>query len=68
MFVCYLCRSAPDAVTGDSEAMEGFPVKITEAVCLGTSLALSGICYYLYRKSRSTVDKLDVSCEYCVMN
>ncbi|XP_039999911.1 mitochondrial ubiquitin ligase activator of nfkb 1-A [Xiphias gladius] len=39
--------------------MDGFPVRITEAVCLGTSLALSGICYYLYRKSRSTVDKLD---------
>ncbi|XP_026230887.1 mitochondrial ubiquitin ligase activator of nfkb 1-A isoform X2 [Anabas testudineus] len=39
--------------------MDGFHVKITEAVCLGTSLAFSGICYYLYRKSRSTVDKLD---------
>ncbi|KAK2822330.1 hypothetical protein Q5P01_022395 [Channa striata] len=39
--------------------MDGFPLKITEAVCLGTSLAISGICYYLYRKSRTTVDKLD---------
>lgn len=39
--------------------MDGFPVKITEAVVLGSSLALSGICYYLYRKSRVTLDKLD---------
>ncbi|XP_040910275.1 mitochondrial ubiquitin ligase activator of nfkb 1-A [Toxotes jaculatrix] len=39
--------------------MDGFPVRITEAVCFGASLALSGICYYLYRKSRTTVDKLD---------
>ncbi|XP_059201104.1 mitochondrial ubiquitin ligase activator of nfkb 1-A isoform X2 [Centropristis striata] len=39
--------------------MDGFPVKITEAVCLGASLALSGICFYLYRKSRKTLDKLD---------
>lgn len=62
LHVMCLCRSAPKAVTGDPEAMDGFPVRITEAVCLGTSLALSGICYYLYRKSRSTVDKLDVSC------
>lgn len=44
--------------------MDGFPVKITEAVCLGASLALSSICYYLYRKSRTTLDKLDVSCGY----
>lgn len=39
--------------------MDGFPVKITEAVCLGASLAFSGICYYLYRKSRTTLDELD---------
>ncbi|XP_026169302.1 mitochondrial ubiquitin ligase activator of nfkb 1-A [Mastacembelus armatus] len=39
--------------------MDGFPLSITEALCLGSSLALSGICYYLYRKSRTTVDKLD---------
>ncbi|XP_068424805.1 mitochondrial ubiquitin ligase activator of nfkb 1-A [Clinocottus analis] len=39
--------------------MDGFPVKITEAACLGASLALSGVCYYLYRKSRRTLDKLD---------
>lgn len=47
------------AVTGDPETMEGFSVGVPEAVCLGASLALSGICYYLYRKSRTTVDKLD---------
>nr|XP_046265187.1 mitochondrial ubiquitin ligase activator of nfkb 1-A [Scatophagus argus] len=39
--------------------MDGFPVKVAEAVCLGTSLALSGICYYFYKKSRTTLDKLD---------
>ncbi|KAM6920077.1 mitochondrial ubiquitin ligase activator of nfkb 1-A isoform 1-T2 [Lycodopsis pacificus] len=39
--------------------MDGFPMEVTEAVCLGASLALSGICYYLYRKSRTTLDKLD---------
>ncbi|XP_070775575.1 mitochondrial ubiquitin ligase activator of nfkb 1-A [Enoplosus armatus] len=39
--------------------MDGFPVRVTEAVCLGTSLALSGIFYYLYKKSRTTLDKLD---------
>ncbi|KAL7387265.1 hypothetical protein ABVT39_021040 [Epinephelus coioides] len=39
--------------------MDGLPVTMTEAVCLGASLALSGVCYYLYRKSRTTLDKLD---------
>lgn len=39
--------------------MDGYSVTITEAVCLGASLALSGICYYLYKKSRTTLDKLD---------
>ncbi|XP_070701305.1 mitochondrial ubiquitin ligase activator of nfkb 1-A [Pempheris klunzingeri] len=39
--------------------MDGFPLKISEAVCLGSSLALTGICYYLYKKSRTTLDKLD---------
>lgn len=39
--------------------MDGFPIKITEAVCLGASLALSSICFYLYKKSRKTLDKLD---------
>lgn len=48
--------------------MDGFPVQISEAVCLGSSLALSGICYYLYKKSRTTLDKLNVSCWSCVMN
>lgn len=49
-------------MTGDPERMDGFTVKVSEAVCLGASFALSGICYYLYRKSRTTVNILDVSC------
>ncbi|XP_041660306.1 mitochondrial ubiquitin ligase activator of nfkb 1-A [Cheilinus undulatus] len=39
--------------------MDGFPLTFTEAVCLGASLSLTGICYYLYRKSRKTLDQLD---------
>ncbi|XP_034559663.1 mitochondrial ubiquitin ligase activator of nfkb 1-A [Notolabrus celidotus] len=39
--------------------MDGFALNLTEAVCLGASLGLSGICYYVYRKSRTTLDKLD---------
>ncbi|XP_028988340.1 mitochondrial ubiquitin ligase activator of nfkb 1-A isoform X2 [Betta splendens] len=39
--------------------MDGFCLKLLEAVCLGTSLAVSGVCYYLYRKNRKSVDKLD---------
>ncbi|KAM9844526.1 mitochondrial ubiquitin ligase activator of nfkb 1-A [Aulostomus maculatus] len=39
--------------------MDGFPMKIGEGVCLGVSVALSSLCYYLYRKSRLTVDRLD---------
>lgn len=39
--------------------MDGFPLRVTEAVCLGASLALSGVCYYLYKKGRTTLDKLD---------
>lgn len=39
--------------------MDGLSVTMTEAVCLGASLTLSGVCYYLYRKSRTTLDKLD---------
>lgn len=55
------CRLDQRAVTRDPEAMEGFSVTVTEAVCLGASLTLSGICFYLYRKSRTAADKLDVS-------
>ncbi|KAM6918182.1 mitochondrial ubiquitin ligase activator of nfkb 1-A [Xenentodon cancila] len=39
--------------------MEGFSVTVTEAVCLGASLAFSGIFFYLHRKSKTTVNKLD---------
>ncbi|XP_008279436.1 mitochondrial ubiquitin ligase activator of nfkb 1-A [Stegastes partitus] len=39
--------------------MDGFQVNFTEAMCLGASLALSGICYYVYRKSQTTVDELN---------
>lgn len=62
-----LCMSAPRAMTGAPEGMDGFNVSVTEAVCLGASLALSGICYYLYKKSQATVDKLDVSSGSVVM-
>lgn len=40
--------------------MDGFPVKASEAVCLGASLAFSGIFYYLYKKSWTALAKLDV--------
>ncbi|XP_032422472.1 mitochondrial ubiquitin ligase activator of nfkb 1-A [Xiphophorus hellerii] len=39
--------------------MEGFPLTFTEAVCLGASLSLSGVFYYLYKRSRLTVKKLE---------
>ena len=41
--------------------MEEFPVSAVEALCLGTSLTISGILYYVYRKKKKTVDKLKVS-------
>ena len=40
--------------------MEEFPVSAVEALCLGTSLTISGILYYVYRKKKKTVDKLKV--------
>lgn len=48
--------------------MEGFSVTTLEAACLGVSAAVSVLSFYLYKKSRTTVDKLDVSCEFCVVN
>ncbi|XP_041752651.2 mitochondrial ubiquitin ligase activator of nfkb 1-A [Coregonus clupeaformis] len=39
--------------------MEEFPVRTVEGLCLGTSLAMSGLFYYIYRKKRKTVDKLN---------
>ncbi|CAJ1072124.1 mitochondrial ubiquitin ligase activator of nfkb 1-A [Xyrichtys novacula] len=39
--------------------MDGFSLKVSEAVCLGASLGFSCICYYVYRKSRKTLNKLD---------
>ncbi|KAG9343172.1 hypothetical protein JZ751_014149 [Albula glossodonta] len=39
--------------------MDDFPISTIEAVCLGTSVALSGIFFYIYRKKRRTVDKLN---------
>uniref|UniRef100_A0A3Q0R7R3 RING-type E3 ubiquitin transferase n=1 Tax=Amphilophus citrinellus TaxID=61819 RepID=A0A3Q0R7R3_AMPCI len=41
--------------------MEGFSVNVLEATCLGVSIALSGLSFYLYKKGRTTVDKLDVN-------
>lgn len=40
--------------------MEGFHVKVSEVVCFGASLVTSGLLYYLYKKSKTTLDKLDV--------
>lgn len=40
--------------------MEEFHVKGSEALCLGVSLAASGLLYYLYKKNKTTLDKLDV--------
>ncbi|XP_017277633.1 mitochondrial ubiquitin ligase activator of nfkb 1-A [Kryptolebias marmoratus] len=39
--------------------MDGFPVTLTEAVCLGASFAFSGLFYCLYKKSQSAVNKLE---------
>lgn len=41
--------------------MEDFPISTLEVVCLGSSVALSGLLYYIYKKKRRTVDKLNVS-------
>nr|XP_023674286.1 mitochondrial ubiquitin ligase activator of NFKB 1 isoform X2 [Paramormyrops kingsleyae] len=38
--------------------MNDFPLKTVEVVCLGTSVALSGLFYFLYRKKRKTVNRL----------
>lgn len=45
--------------------MEEFHVKGSEALCLGVSLAASGLLYYLYKKNKTTLDKLDVGLD-CV--
>ncbi|TRY69715.1 hypothetical protein DNTS_035401 [Danionella cerebrum] len=39
--------------------MEDFPIRTLEMVCLGSSIALSGFFYYIYKKKRNTVDKLN---------
>ncbi|XP_035615388.2 mitochondrial ubiquitin ligase activator of nfkb 1-A-like [Oncorhynchus keta] len=39
--------------------MEEFPVRTVEGLCLGTSLAISGLFFYIYRKKRKSVDKLN---------
>ncbi|XP_076837237.1 mitochondrial ubiquitin ligase activator of nfkb 1-A [Brachyhypopomus gauderio] len=38
--------------------MEEFPIGTLQALCLGSSVAFSGLFYYIYRKKRKTVDKL----------
>lgn len=40
--------------------MEGFHVKFSEALCFGISLSASGMLYYLYKKNKTTLNKLDV--------
>ncbi|KAM4729080.1 mitochondrial ubiquitin ligase activator of nfkb 1-A isoform 1-T2 [Anableps anableps] len=39
--------------------MDEFSLTLAEAVCLGASLSLTGIFYYLHRKSRVTVKRLE---------
>ncbi|XP_007568008.1 PREDICTED: mitochondrial ubiquitin ligase activator of nfkb 1-A-like [Poecilia mexicana] len=39
--------------------MNGFSPTFTEAMCLGASLSLSGVFYYLYKRSRLIVKKLE---------
>ncbi|KPP60785.1 mitochondrial ubiquitin ligase activator of nfkb 1-A-like [Scleropages formosus] len=39
--------------------MESFPFRTVEVLCLGTSITLSGLFYYIYRKKQKTVDKLN---------
>ncbi|KAL0966474.1 hypothetical protein UPYG_G00295710 [Umbra pygmaea] len=38
--------------------MDEFPLRTMEGLCLGTSLAVSGFFFYVYRKKRKTLDKL----------
>ncbi|XP_006637727.1 mitochondrial ubiquitin ligase activator of nfkb 1-A [Lepisosteus oculatus] len=38
--------------------MEGIPLRTLDLVCLGTSVAFSGLFYYIYRKKKKTVDTL----------
>lgn len=40
--------------------MEEISIGTVEAVFLGSSIAFSGLFYYLYRKKRKAVDKLSV--------
>ncbi|XP_020566701.1 mitochondrial ubiquitin ligase activator of nfkb 1-A isoform X1 [Oryzias latipes] len=58
MCMC-LCVNLLLRLQGDFEGMDGFSVTFTEAVCLGTSLTLSGIFYYLHKKKKNVVDKLE---------
>ncbi|XP_038164514.1 mitochondrial ubiquitin ligase activator of nfkb 1-A [Cyprinodon tularosa] len=39
--------------------MDGFSLSLTEVVCLGTSLGLTGIFYYVHKQNRKTVTKLE---------
>lgn len=39
--------------------MDGLSLTVPEAVCLGVSLSLSGLFYYLHKRSRKTVKKLE---------
>lgn len=73
---CYLCYGLPNSdnwyfkqcrllLQGEHnpKGMEEFSVSVVEALCLGTSLTISGIFYYVYRKKKKTVDKLKVRSE-----
>ncbi|KAL4635960.1 mitochondrial ubiquitin ligase activator of nfkb 1-A-like [Arapaima gigas] len=48
-----------DLKSGCCGRMESFPIRTVEVLCLGTSITLSGLFYYIYRKKQKTVDKLN---------
>ncbi|KAF7662714.1 hypothetical protein LDENG_00227590 [Lucifuga dentata] len=52
-------RSAPKEKTEYPTGMDEFPLRTIEAVCVGVSFAISGICYYVYKKKQRTIDKLN---------
>uniref|UniRef100_A0AAY5KYQ0 RING-type E3 ubiquitin transferase n=2 Tax=Esox lucius TaxID=8010 RepID=A0AAY5KYQ0_ESOLU len=53
------CRPVTREVRGVCCGMEEFPLRTVEGLCLGTSLAVSGLFFYIYRKKRKSVDKLN---------
>jgi len=42
--------------------MDAPPISPVELLCLGSSLAFSGLFYYLYRKKARVVARIQVAC------